>query len=307
MLTAVIIVVGLIVFEVVNSVDNAIVNAHVLQGMSERMRRWFLVWGMLIAVFLIRGILPFLIVYLTIPGVPLGDMFESFLGRNDLAKNAIEESAYILLMGGGMFLLLLYFHWLFLEKKEPYFVTDKFVKEKHGVWFFAIAALLLVLLLWLSRDRPLAMLAAATGNAVFFILYGFRQLAEKEEKEIEKSGSDLSKLMFLELLDASFSIDGVLGSFAFTVNILLILIGNGIGAIVVRQLTIYGVERVAKYRWLKNGAMTSIGILGIVMILESFDVHIPEYMPTLVTIAIVGTAFYSSHQHLKNVENGNTT
>lgn len=305
MLTAVIIVVGLIVFEVVNSVDNAIVNAHVLQGMSERMRRWFLVWGMFIAVFLIRGILPFLIVYLTVPGVPIGEMLESFLGRNDLAKNAIEESAYILLMGGGMFLLLLYFHWLFLEKKEPYFVTDKFVKEKHGVWFFAIASLLLFLLLWLSRDRPLAMLAAATGNAVFFILYGFRQLAEKEEKEIEKSGSDISKLMFLELLDASFSIDGVLGSFAFTVNIFLILIGNGIGAIVVRQLTIYGVERVAKYRWLKNGAMTSIGILGIVMIFESFNVHVPDYLPTLVTIAIVGTAFYSSHRHLKKVENGN--
>lgn len=202
-------------------------------------------------------------------------------------------------------MLLLYFHWLFLEKKEPYFVTDKFVKEKHGVWFFAIASLLLFLLLWLSRDRPLAMLAAATGNAVFFILYGFRQLAEKEEKEIEKSGSDISKLMFLELLDASFSIDGVLGSFAFTVNIFLILIGNGIGAIVVRQLTIYGVERVAKYRWLKNGAMTSIGILGIVMIFESFNVHVPDYLPTLVTIAIVGTAFYSSHRHLKKVENGN--
>lgn len=302
MLTTIIVIVGLIVFEVVNSVDNAIVNAHVLATMSQKARRWFLVWGMFFAVFLIRGILPFLIIYLTVPDVPAGDILKSFMGQNDLAKHAIEESSYILLMGGGMFLLLLYFHWLFLEKKEPYFVPERLLKEKHGVWFFAIAAILLVVLMWLFQERPLGMLAAATGNAVFFILYGFRQLAEKEEERLEKSGSDLSKLLFLEVLDASFSIDGVLGSFAFTVNILLILVGNGIGALVVRQLTVYGIERVSKYRWLKNGAMTSIGVLGIMMILESFDVHLPEYLPTLATISLVGVAFYSSHRHLRLAE-----
>jgi hypothetical protein len=212
----------------------------------------------------------------------------------------MDSSAYILLLGGGMFLALLYFHWLFLEKKEPYFVPDKLIKPHHGIWFFAVAAVMLVFVLYIARDRPLAMLAAATGNAVFFILYGFREMAEREEHELEKPGhSDLSKLLFLEILDMSFSIDGVLGAFAFTTNVLLIFIGNGIGAFVVREFTLRGIDRVGKYRWLKNGAMTSIGFLGLFMILKSFGVHLPEWLPTLTTIGIVGVAFRASHHHLK--------
>lgn len=300
MFISLIIIIGLVIFEIVNSVDNAIVNAHMLKGMSPRARQWFLIWGILIAVFVIRGVLPFLILYITVPGIPITELFQSFLGKNDLAKQALEASSYILLMGGGIFLFLLYFHWLFLEKKESYFVPEKLVKERYGIWFFAVAAISLVVFMWLSKDRPLAMLGAATGNAVFFILYGFRQMAEREEHEIEKSKSDLAKLLFLEVLDASFSIDGVLGAFAFTINIILILIGNGIGAFVVRQLTIYSIEKVALYKWLKNGAMTSIGFLGLFMILKSFGVHIPEYLPTLVTVLFVGVTFFSSHRFLKN-------
>jgi hypothetical protein len=302
MLTAIVTIVGLLVLEIVQSVDNAIVNAHMLKTMSERARKWFLLWGILTAVFLVRGVLPLLIVWITAPGVTLWEATKATFGSDPLAARAMEESAYILLVGGGMFLLLLYFHWLFLEKKEPYFVPDRLVKPKHGIWFFAIAALLLVGVLWMTRDRPLAMLAAATGNAVFFILYGFRQMAEQQEHELERGGSDLAKLMFLEVLDLSFSIDGIFGAFAFTTNVGLILIGNGVGAIVVRELTIKGIDRVNKYRWLKNGAMTSIGFLGTFMILESLGLHLPEWLPTVSTLVIVGTAFWSSHRHLKREE-----
>jgi hypothetical protein len=105
--------------------------------------------------------------------------------------------------------------------------------------------------------------------------------------------------MYLEVLDASFSFDGVVGAFAFTTSIPLIFIGNGIGALIVRQLTIKGIDQVAKYRWLKNGAMTSIGILGIFIILKSFGVHIPEYLPTITTISFVGFSFFKSRQFLK--------
>jgi len=250
----------------------------------------------------VRGILPFLIVWLTAPGLSLWQAVRATLGSDPIAAHAMESSAYILLIGGGMFLLLLYFHWLFLEKKDPYFFIDRLVKKQHGVWFFGISAVLLVGLLWAVRDRPLAMLAAAVGNAVFFILYGFRQMAEQKEHEVEKASSDLSKLLFLEVLDLSFSIDGIFGAFAFTTNVGLILIGNGVGALVVRQLTIKGIDKVNKYRWLKNGAMTSIGFLGAFMIAESLGVHMPEWLPTLATVGIVGAAFWSSHRHLKQVE-----
>ncbi len=309
--TTIITIVGLLVLEVVQSIDNAIVNAHMLRTMSARARKWFLLWGILTAVFLVRGFLPLIIVWLTAPGITLWQATKATFGSDPLASAAMAQNAYILLIGGGMFLLLLYFHWLFLEKKDPYFFIDRLVKKQHGVWFFAIAALLLVGLLWVVRDRPLAMLSAAIGNAVFFILYGFRQTAEQQEHEIEKTGSDLSKLLFLEVLDLSFSIDGIFGAFAFTTNIGLILIGNGVGALVVRHLTIKGIDKVEQYRWLKNGAMTSIGFLGIFMIVESLGVHLPEWLPTVATLVIVGSAFWSSHRHLKTlklaVENSSDT
>jgi hypothetical protein len=299
MLSAIVTIVGLLVLEIVQSVDNAIVNAHMLKTMSERARKWFLVWGIFFAVFLARGVLPLLIVWLTAPGITLWQAVLATFGSDPLAHDAMEKSSAILLVGGGMFLLLLYFHWLFLEKKDPYSLPDRWVRQEHGVWFFAVAAILLVWLMWETRANPYAMIAAAAGNAVFFILYGFREMAEKQEHVIERGGSDLAKLAFLEVLDLSFSIDGIFGAFAFTTNVGLILIGNGIGALVVRELTIKGVDRVGKYRWLKNGAMTSIGFLGAFMVTESLGVHLPDWLPTATTLTIVGMAFWSSHRHLQ--------
>jgi len=275
-----------------------------LKSMSAKARKWFLLWGILTAVFLVRGLLPLLIVWLTAPGITLWQAVLATFGSDQLAHDAMEKSAFILLVGGGMFLLLLYFHWLFLEKKDPYFFIDRLVKQQHGVWFFAIAGVLLVGIMWAMRAHPLAMIAAATGNAVFFILYGFRQTAEQQEREIEKSSSDISKLLFLEVLDLSFSIDGIFGAFAFTTNVGLILIGNGIGALVVRELTIRGIDKVERYRWLKNGAMTSIGFLGAFMVAESVGVHMPDWLPTAVTLSIVGVTFWSSHRNLVAESNG---
>lgn len=300
MLITVVILLGLVVFEIVNSVDNAIVNAHVLKTMSARARKWFLLWGIIFAVVVVRGVLPLLIVWLTTADVTFFQAVRATFGNDATARAAMDASAHVLLVGAGSFLVLLYLHWLFLDKKDPYFVPDKLIKPHHGIWFFAVSAILLVLLLWLLRNDPIAMLAAATGNAVFFILYGFREMAEKEEQHLEQHArSDLAKLMFLEVLDTSFSIDGVLGAFAFTTNVLLIFIGNGIGAFVVRELTIRGVDKVGRYRWLKNGAMTSIGALGLFMVLEALGVHLPEWLPTVITISLVGITFWESHRHLK--------
>lgn len=303
MLTVVIIILGLIVFEVVSSVDNAIVNAHVLKTISAKWRKIFLFWGIIFAVFVIRGLVPLLVVWLSVPEIGfMGAFHAAFSGSSDFSQ-LIEERKGIILLGAGVFMALLYLHWLFLEKKDPYFVPDKLIKPQHGVWFFAAAAIILVSLLYLARNSWHLMLSAAVGNAVFFILYGFREQAAKQEELLQDANNNLSgfsKLMYLEVLDASFSFDGVFGAFAFTTAIPLILIGNGIGALVVRQLTIMGIEKVSQYKWLKNGAMTSIGLLGLVMIVKSFGIHIPEYLPTIVTIGLVGLTFWSSHKLLKN-------
>jgi hypothetical protein len=194
---------------------------------------------------------------------------------------------------------LLYLHWLFLEKKHSFFWLDKIVKENYGIWFFACAAVMLVGLLYAASYNPILMLSAAIGNAAFFILYGFREQAEKQSDRLMKesgSMSDLSKLLYLEVLDMSFSFDGVLGAFAFTTAVPLILIGNGIGALIVRELTIKSVDKVAAYRYLKNGAMTSIGFLGLMIVYESFGHELPEFLPTAITLMIVGWAFWKSKQ-----------
>jgi uncharacterized protein len=302
MLTTIIVILGLIVFEVVSSVDNAIVNAHVLKTMNAKWRKIFLFWGIIFAVFIIRGLVPLIVVWLSVPELGFMGVFHAaFSGSSDFAGR-VEENKGIILLGAGVFMALLYLHWLFLEKKDPYFVPDKLIKPQHGVWFFACAAIILVSLLYLARGSWHLMLSAAIGNAVFFILYGFREQAAKQEEALQGNNnlSNFSKLMYLEVLDASFSFDGVFGAFAFTTAIPLILIGNGIGALVVRQLTIMGIEKVSQYKWLKNGAMSSIGILGLIMIVESFGFNIPEYLPTLITVGLVGLTFWASHKLLKN-------
>jgi uncharacterized protein len=294
------IVLGLVVFEIVNSIDNAVVNATVLKTMSMLWRKRFLFIGIITSVFLVRFLLPLAIVGISVPNISLQEMFLAFSGQSDIAARAIELQKPVILAFGGIFLLFLYLHWLFLEKKDPLYI-ERFIKEKHAAWFFAIASVLLVLIMYLARANSAMMLAAAIGSATFFIVYGLRETAEKNEAHMVAGGnalSDLSKFVYLEVLDATFSFDGVVGAFAFSINLLLILIGLGIGAIVVRELTIKGIDSISKYKYLKNGALTSIGFLGIFMLIESFTIELPAYIPTLITFLVIGVAFYQSYRVL---------
>ncbi len=294
------IVIGLIVFEVVNSVDNAVINATVLKTMSVLWRKRFLFIGILTSVFLVRFLLPLAIVWISVPTISLSEIFLAFSGQSQVAAQAITIQKPVILMFGAVFLLYLYFHWLFLEQKDNLYL-ERFLKEKHGAWFFAVAAVILVTIMYFARYNPLMMLAAAVGSATFFIIYGLRETAKTGEENmvVGSSGlSDLSKFVYLEVLDATFSFDGVVGAFAFTINLLLILIGMGIGAIVVRELTVKGVDTIGKYKYLKNGALTSIGFLGFFMLVESFGVELPSYIPTIVTFIVVGYAFYKSRRLL---------
>ncbi len=135
------------------------------------------------------------------------------------------------------------------------------------------------------------------GSTAFFITHGFKQNAEQKEKEL-RSGksklSDISKILYLEVIDTTFSIDGVLGAFAFTLSVPLILVGNGIGALVLRQLTVGNIDRIKKYIFLKNGAMYSILFLGIIMLLDAFGMHIPSWFSPVVTFAVIGYFYLKS-------------
>src|SRR5512136_720812 len=276
-LSIILIIAGLCLFETITSIDNAIINAEVLSTMGERARRWFLVWGLIFAVFAIRGLLPWLIVWLSTPSLgPAGALTATF-SSDPLVIAAIEQSAPILLIGGGTFLIFLFFHWLFLETKNFGLRGERFFATK-GVWFFAIVSILLTGIVWFALDKnPLMAFGAVVGSTAFFIVHGFRQNAEFQEKSLmDRSMSDISKIFYLEVIDATFSIDGVLGAFAFTLSVPLIILGNGLGAFVVREITIGNIDRIKRYIYLKNGAMYSILALGSIMILDSFRVPIPS-------------------------------
>lgn len=298
-------IVGLSIFEIITSIDNAVINAEVLSGMSKRGRRLFLTVGFFFAVFVVRGLLPFLIIWLANPTISPAALLN--VSGNEQARQAIEHSAPILLMTGGIFLLFLFFHWLFIEPKNYGLKGEKFF-QAQGAWFFAVASVLLTLIVWFAlKEESLLAFGAVVGSTGFFIIHGFRQYAEQQEQKLlstESNLSDLSKLAYLEVLDTSFSIDGVIGAFAFTFAVPLILIGNGLGALVLRQLTISNVERIKKYKYLKNGAMYSIFFLGIIMTLDSFGFHIPPFISPLITFLTVGYFFFVSRQALAKENNG---
>lgn len=296
MISALLTVIGLSLFEAISSIDNAIINAEVLTTMGAKARRWFLTWGMFIAVFLVRGLLPFTIIWAFNTSLSPLQVLSAAWSSDPLVHESIEKSAPILLIAGGVFLLFLFLHWLFLEDKRfGLHRTEKFFMSK-GVWFYATVSVLLTVITWFAlQENQMMALGAVVGSTLFFITHGFKQNAEEQEKKLLGSAqSDLSKLFFLEILDTTFSIDGVLGAFAFTLSVPLILLGNGIGALVVRQVTIGNIERIKKYVFLKNGAMYSILVLGVIMVLHSFKFHIPDFLSPLATIFIIGFFFWKS-------------
>ncbi len=299
-LSSLLIIAGLCLFETISSIDNAIINAEVLSTMGERARRWFLIWGLLFAVFVIRGLLPWLIIWMTTPSLgPWGALMSTFSSDPKVVE-AVERSSPVLLVGGGTFLVFLFFHWIFLEPKAFGLRIERFMGNQ-GVWFYAVVSILLTAIVYLAINRdPLMALGAVTGSTAFFITHGFKQNAEENERRLIRIGmSDMSKILYLEVIDATFSIDGVIGAFAFTLSVPLILLGNGLGAIVVRQITIGNIERIKRFRYLKNGAMYSILFLGTIMIADSFGLHIPSWLSPVITFLVVGYFYYRSIREMK--------
>lgn len=271
-----IVIFGLMLFETVSSIDNAIINAHVIKTLPEKYKKFFLTWGLILAVFVIRGILPFIIVW------------------------AVADSRSILLLGGGVYLFMVFLGWLFMEEKKYAFLVEGFV-HRQSIWFYAISSIFVTAIIYFSvKLNPVLALSASVGTTAFFITDGFRKNAEASEKDVLKSNaSAISKILFLEVLDASFSIDGVIGAFAFTLSIPLIIIGNGLGAIVVRQFTISGMKYLTRFAYLKNGAMYSIGFLGLIMVLEAFGREFPFWLAPLNTTLLLAFFLFLSIREIK--------
>lgn len=296
----VIIVLGLCLFEIISSIDNAVVNADVLSTMEERYRKIFLFWGILFAVFVVRGVLPFLIVWIANTDQSVTDLFGAAFSGDSQVEESLNESKPYLLLAGGCYLFFVFLSWLFLEEKKYAFLVESFI-HKRGVWFYAVSSIITTLIIYLAVETdPYLALAGSIGVTAFFITDGFKKNAEEKERQLmDPNMSAWSKIIYLEVLDISFSIDGVIGAFAFTLLVPLIIIGNGIGAFVVREFTVRGVHTIKKFAYLKNGAMYSIGMLGGLMIIESFGQEFPFWIAPLNTFSLLAVFTFLSYKEIR--------
>ena len=296
-LNSILIIAGLALFEIVSSIDNAVINAEILDTMSARGRKWFMLWGFLFAVFVVRGLLPWVIIWASNPTLGAWGALTAAFSSDPMVAESIARSSPMLLAGGGIFLVFLFLHWLFLEKKNVGLRIEHFFL-RNGVWFYATASITLAVVVWYAQHHnPLMAFGAVIGSTAFFITHGFKENAEKAEASLlhgDKHRSDLSKILYLEIIDTTFSIDGILGAFAFTLSVPFILIGNGIGAFVLRELTVKNIDRIKKYAYLKNGAMYAIGALSIIMLVDAFGTPLPEWLSPVVMVVIVGYFFVKS-------------
>jgi hypothetical protein len=199
--TIILTITGLCLFEIVSSIDNAVINAEVLSTMSKKSRKWFLFWGLLFAVIVVRGLLPWVIVWATNSSLgPIGALTATF-SNDPSVKEAIDSSAPILLAGGGTFLIFLFFHWLFIEPKSYGLRGERFF-HSQGIWFFAIASIFLAIIVWSAlKINPMMAFGAVIGSTAFFITHGFKQNAEQQEKQLTSGKnklSDMSKILYLK-------------------------------------------------------------------------------------------------------------
>lgn len=287
-------IIGLAVFETVSSLDNVLINSQILSTMRPESRKWFMSWGILISVFIIRGALPLLLLWIAVPSEGPIQLLTAGLAFNGTTLEAIKVSANTLLAGGGIFLIAIFLHWLLVEEDSQ--STSLKISKRMGemvLYLFLFIMIMGVAVFTWSFDTRIA-IGAFAGVAVAVIIFKVREIVEKEERAIEEGrrNKDLGKIVYLEIIDASFSLDSVVGAFAFTFSVPLILLGNGLGAIIVRYVTLENVERAKRYQYLKDGAMYSIFFFGLMMAANSLGFNIPDVVAPVMTFAIVGYFFY---------------
>jgi len=179
-----IIIFGLALFEIISSIDNAVVNAHVLKTLPEKYRKIFLFWGLLVAVFLVRGLIPFIIVKIANPSLNVFQVLTAAFSSDKEIISYVERSKPFLLLAGGVYLFLVFLSWLFLEEKKYAFLVEHFI-HRQGFWFYAVSSIFLtVLIYFVIRLSPILAFAASIGATAFFITDGFKKNAEAKEKEL---------------------------------------------------------------------------------------------------------------------------
>lgn len=322
MFSALMITAILAVMEVSLSFDNAVVNASVLRNWDAFWRKLFLTVGILVAVFGMRLLFPLLIVGVT---ADMGMVEVARLALNDPAEYSaklMQHHAEIAAFG-GMFLLLVFLNFLFDDGKDTHWFhwLESRLANLASIpamsVFIALIALLIMVSAVEGETKLVVTLAGIWGIVVYVgvkalghLLEGSNDDADSDENGTEKTSGGASStivkagiggFLYLEVLDASFSFDGVIGAFAITSDVVIIMLGLAIGAMFVRSMTIYLVEKgtLEAYIFLEHGAHYAIGALAAIMLFSGTGVHVPELLTGLIGVAFIVWAVLSSIAYSK--------
>jgi len=291
------------------SFDNSIINARILRDMSPKWQRRFLSWGIIIAVFGMRIIFPLIIVALAAWIDPISAIKIAIFSPNLYAAIMAQAHTGIAAFG-GTFLLMVGMKFFFDKEKDLHWVrliearAQKFA-SLQGVEIGLTLAIILIFSSLLEGERSQTFLISALyGLLTFLAIEGLGAYLDAKRENIQKlQKAGIGAFLYLEVLDASFSFDGVIGAFALSTNLFIIAIGLGIGAFYIRSMTIMLVDNMtlAQYRYLEHGAFYAILVLALIMFAQTL-IHITEIITGLIGIFFIGAALVSSIRHNRRDE-----
>lgn len=286
------------ILEISLSFDNAVVNATVMKTMSEVWKKRFLTWGMLIAVFGMRLLFPLAIVSVLGKIGPIDALMMSIYEPVKYAEIMTSSHLYVASFG-GIFLFMVFVHFFFDEEKDVHWLPflERPMAKSGQFQGVELLLTLLVLILFTVMFKDVTeqyafLFSGLCGIITFLAVHGISSTLESNEVVSDAktvvASAGFGTFLYLEVLDASFSFDGVVGAFALTNSLFLIMIGLGIGAFFVRSLTIYFVDKntVENFKYLEHGAFYALGALSVIMLFGSF-VHIPEWITGLSGLVIL--------------------
>lgn len=286
----------LTILEVSFSFDNAIVNAKILKKMNNKWQHLFLTVGVVIAVFGMRLLFPLIIVAISAHLAPVSAL-QLAIHRPQIYTHYLTIAHPAIAAFGGIFLLMLFLDWLTEERQIQWLVPleRNLAKISKIDNISTIMAALLVVIISSVFGHSLMVLISGTLGLVTYLIVNSLGSFFDEDSVNTAAKTGLATFLYLEVLDASFSFDGVVGAFAVTSNIFLIAIGLGIGASYVRGLTVYLVRKgtLSEYIYLEHGAHWAIGALSI-LLLATIRYDISDIFTGLIGVAFIAAALVSS-------------
>ncbi|MDD3653443.1 MAG: DUF475 domain-containing protein [Desulfotomaculaceae bacterium] len=298
------------IMEVSLSFDNAALNALILYTMSPKWRRRFIIWGIPIAVFGMRFVFPAFIVSI-ISGIDPVSTTRMAFNQPELYAHYLQQGKHMIEAFGGVFLTIIFVKWLY-GHKENYWLTyieKPFTKLGNLSNLAGLTILGIIFLIGVFQRELTIVMACIAGFIVYEAIDSLKGMLESnkiarnvqgvQSTNRNSSASDLGKFIYLEVLDSSLSFDGVIAAFAISQDIVLIVVGLGVGAFAIRTLTIFFVEQsTMELSFLENGAHWAIGFLGAYMLASMFVV-IPDYLVSIVTMGVIVLAIISSLRKAK--------